>query len=119
MQEIMDEEKSRKIKEAASQAAADYGTISGAWISKGLVVKVMAKQLHDYYKKKGAIVRLHDPYVAEVEMLDTGDVIRIDQAQLETVCQIFDSLLLFLPFCIEMCGGRLAAVKSQNPTTCR
>lgn len=81
----MDQEKARKMREAAAAAAADYGTVSGAWISKGLVVKVMAQQLREYYKKKGIILSLPEQYVAKVEMLDSGDILHIDQAELETV----------------------------------
>jgi DNA/RNA-binding protein KIN17 len=70
--------------EAARDAAArrlDY------WLFEGIVVKVMAKELaaQGYYKAKGAVTRVIDRYVAEVELSDGGDVIRVDQAQLETV----------------------------------
>jgi hypothetical protein len=86
--ELMSELHEKKVREAAKQAAEAYSPTSGAWICKGLVVKVMADQLKDYYKKKGEIVGVVDQYVAEVEMLDSGDVLRIDQAQLETVCKL-------------------------------
>lgn len=82
----MDQEKAKKAREASVQATGELGAVSGAWISKGLVVKVMSNQLQDYYKKKGVIRSLPDQYVAEVEMLDSGDVLRVDQAELETVC---------------------------------
>ena len=70
--------------EAARDAAArrlDY------WLFEGIVVKVMARELaaQGYYKAKGAVTRLIDRYVAEVTLVDSGDVIRVDQAQLETV----------------------------------
>jgi adenylate kinase family enzyme len=71
--------KEKRIREAAKQAAASYTCTSGAWISKGLVVKVMAEELEDYYKRKGEVVAVADQYVAHVEMLDSGDVLRIDQ----------------------------------------
>ncbi|KNC77544.1 hypothetical protein SARC_09994, partial [Sphaeroforma arctica JP610] len=38
-----------------------------------------------YHKCKGEIVRVIDSYIAEVEMLDSGDVLKLDQAHLETV----------------------------------
>lgn len=82
----MDEVRDKKIREASKQAAASYTSTTGAWITKGLVVKVMAEELQDYYKRKGEVVGVVDEYLAEVEMLDSGDVLRIDQAQLETVC---------------------------------
>eukprot|EP01134_Creolimax_fragrantissima_P000467 CFRG0467T1 len=57
------------------------------WIVKRLIVKVINRKLAGgrYHKAKGEIIRVHDKYVAEIEMLDTGDVIKIDQAHLETV----------------------------------
>ena len=88
MEQVMEQEKAKRIREASAHVATQYTSVSGAWISKGLVVKVMSEQLHDYYRKKGTIVSLPDQYVAEVEMLDSGDVLRIDQAELETVRMI-------------------------------
>eukprot|EP00892_Ulva_mutabilis_P004839 jgi/Ulvmu1/2727/UM014_0184.1 len=85
MEQIMDQEKARKVREASTQAMADNGMVSGAWISQGLVVKVLSDQLKEYYKKKGTIISVPDQYIAEVEMLDSGDILRIDQAELETV----------------------------------
>jgi DNA/RNA-binding protein KIN17 len=55
------------------------------WLAPGIVVKVLAKKLADYYKKKGVVLRVIDKYVAEVEMSDSGDVLQVDQAELETV----------------------------------
>lgn len=57
------------------------------WIKTGIVVKVLNKELAGgaYHKKKGVIVTLVDRLTAEVEMSDSGDVLRINQAQLETV----------------------------------
>ncbi|KAH7973882.1 hypothetical protein HPB49_006245 [Dermacentor silvarum] len=53
------------------------------WITPDIVVKVMAKKLGDkYYKKKGVV---EDRYVATVRMLDSSDVLRLDQSHLETV----------------------------------
>lgn len=56
------------------------------WITPDIVVKVMAKKLGDkYYKKKGVIEDVQDRYVATVRMLDSSDVLRLDQSHLETV----------------------------------
>jgi DNA/RNA-binding protein KIN17 len=61
----------------------------------------MAKELqaHGYYKAKGVVQGLASRYVAEVAMLDSGDVVRVDQAQLETV--------------IPSPGGRVLVVNGQ------
>ena len=85
VEQLLDEVKEKKIREAAKEAAASYQPTSGSWISTGLVVKVMAEQLPAYYKQKGEVVGIVDQYVAEVEMMQSGDVLRIDQSQLETV----------------------------------
>ena len=45
----------------------------------------MAKELQDYYKRKGIVQEVATAFVAEVCMLESRDVLRIDQAQLETV----------------------------------
>lgn len=56
------------------------------WVTPDIVVKVMAKKLGDkYYKKKGVVEEVQDRYVATVRMLDTHDVLRLDQSHLETV----------------------------------
>lgn len=56
------------------------------WLTRDIVVKVMAKKLGDkYYKKKGVVEDVQDRYVATVRMLDTDDVLRLDQSHLETV----------------------------------
>jgi DNA/RNA-binding protein KIN17 len=48
-------------------------------------LQVLAKKLGDYYKKKGVVLRVVDKYRGEVEMTDSGDVLQVDQAELETV----------------------------------
>ena len=54
---------------------------------QGCSTQVTSKQLAEqgYYKKKGTVSALPSAYVAEIEMADSGDVLRVDQAQLETV----------------------------------
>ena len=64
------------------------------WIRRNIVVRIISKKLSGgkYHKRKGVIIRVIDRYMAEVEILDTapdakdgGDLIRIDQDDLETV----------------------------------
>lgn len=38
-----------------------------------------------YYKEKGVVIKIHDKYLAEVEILSSGDVLKLDQSDLE-VC---------------------------------
>lgn len=60
--------------------------------------QVMSKELqqHGYYKKKAVVEELINKYVAQVSMADSGDVLRIDQAQLETVLPSPGGLVLVL-----------------------
>ncbi|XP_064400616.1 DNA/RNA-binding protein KIN17-like isoform X2 [Halichondria panicea] len=56
------------------------------WITEGIVVKVVHSKLGErFYKKKGVVSGVKEEFSAVVEMLETGDKIRIDQAHLETV----------------------------------
>ncbi|KAK9847310.1 hypothetical protein WJX84_006843 [Apatococcus fuscideae] len=57
------------------------------WLLPGLVVKVVSKALqeHGYYKKKGVVTQLPSKYIGTICMQDSGDLIQVDQAELETV----------------------------------
>lgn len=68
------------------------------WIAEGIVVKVVDEAIAKgkYYKKKGLILKIHNEYVAEVKMLEGGDVIKIDQAYLETVVPGIGAQVLLL-----------------------
>ncbi|ESW27360.1 hypothetical protein PHAVU_003G195200 [Phaseolus vulgaris] len=57
------------------------------WLHEGIVVKVMSKVLAEkgYYKQKGVVRKVIDKYVGEIEMLESKHVLRVDQAELETV----------------------------------
>jgi len=94
---LMEREMAKK--QAAASAAAD-GMAAAAeaekrekdaptpWLCKGIVVKVVSPSLkeHGYWKKKGVVVKVSDGgFLAEIEMLNSGDVVRVDQAELETV----------------------------------
>ncbi|XP_074308257.1 KIN17-like protein [Silene latifolia] len=77
LDELMAEDE--KVKEKVNRK--DY------WLCEGIVVKVMSKKLKEkgYYKMKGVVRKVIDKYVGEIEMVDTKHVLRIDQAELETV----------------------------------
>jgi len=57
------------------------------WLTTGIIVKCMNKELADgkYYKKKGEVKKVIELYVAEIQVQDFGDIIQLDQNQLETV----------------------------------
>nr|GEV11481.1 hypothetical protein [Tanacetum cinerariifolium] len=56
-------------------------------VEKGIVVKVMSKDLADkgYYKQKGVVRKVIDKYVGEIEMIESKHKLRVDQEELETV----------------------------------
>lgn len=65
------------------------------WLSRNILVRIISKKLADgaYYKRKGVVDRvLKDKFTAEIEVLDSrqgegdgGDILRLDQDDLETV----------------------------------
>lgn len=64
------------------------GPARAPWLAEGVVVKIVSKALRGagYYGAKAAVVRLLDGgFVGELEVLGSGDVLRVDQAELETV----------------------------------
>ena len=70
---------------------AGVGAGAGAdapWLAKGIVVKILSPALKSegLYKKKASVRALVDGgFVAELETLDAGVRVRVDQAELETV----------------------------------
>eukprot|EP00088_Acartia_fossae_P005614 TRINITY_DN12535_c0_g2_i3.p1 TRINITY_DN12535_c0_g2~~TRINITY_DN12535_c0_g2_i3.p1 ORF type:complete len:396 (-),score=129.46 TRINITY_DN12535_c0_g2_i3:21-1208(-) len=90
LEEIMEEEKRRRKmqKPVGDSGQTADSTSSGApWLTKGIVVKIVAKSLGEkYYKKKGVVKELlDDGYVGLVVMNDTGAKLKLDQEHLETV----------------------------------
>jgi len=86
--------------------------VSSSWIKPGIVVKVLssALRIHGYYKQKGVIKRIVDRYMAEIEMLNSKDVIRVDQAELETVLPAVGGRLLILKGSHEDCIAELTGI---------
>lgn len=86
IEELMEKDRAAKEAQAASDAARAAATQRvDHWLAPGIVVKVMAKKLADYYRQKGVVLRVLDRYRGEVEMADSGDVLQVDQDELETV----------------------------------
>jgi len=93
---LMVEETKRKEKaEAAKAQAAGESAAAAAvaevrkeyWMSAGLIVKVVNKRLAGgkYYKKKGTIEELNGKYTAHVRISESGDLLQLDQEDVETV----------------------------------
>eukprot|EP00850_Spirogloea_muscicola_P001273 SM000004S15143 [mRNA] locus=s4:1514408:1516393:+ [translate_table: standard] len=70
-----------------AEAAKERAGRRDYWLSVGLVVKVMSAALREagYYKQKGVVTGVVGRYVGEVRIVGSGDVLRVDQAELETV----------------------------------
>ncbi len=80
------------------------------WLAEGIVVKIMDKELGDgrFYKAKAYVRSLFSSFVAEVKTIESSQVIKIDQRDLETVLPsvtaVFgiafcsSALLISLPF---------------------
>jgi len=67
------------------------------WIRCGIVVKVNTKRLGEkYFKKKAAVLAIEDKFTAVLQMLNTGDKIKADQINLETVLPNFGREVIIL-----------------------
>lgn len=76
LEQLREEEEQMKAKKCKR----DY------WLTPGIVVKVIAQKLGDkYYKKKAEVRQVIDRYEAVVQMLDSKDQLKLDQAHVETV----------------------------------
>jgi DNA/RNA-binding protein KIN17 len=95
---LMERELAKKKAAHAYQTQQGAGKLEGVdvadgnqqrpWLCENIVVKVLSQSLkdHGYYKKKGVVTKVMDGgFVAEIEMFDGGDVVRVDQEELETV----------------------------------
>jgi hypothetical protein len=85
--------KDKQKGDADADAEADV-----AWILSGIVVKIKDGDVADgkYLNKKAVIVNVIDTFVAEVRLLDSADIIRIDQDSLETVIPNIDGKVMML-----------------------
>jgi DNA/RNA-binding protein KIN17 len=57
------------------------------WLHREILVRIISKTLNngEYYKRKAIVKKVIDKFVAECEVLDGGDILQIDQDDLETV----------------------------------
>ncbi|RLN70600.1 hypothetical protein BBJ29_003746 [Phytophthora kernoviae] len=84
---IMEEEERRKKEQSRRMEEESKRQRKENWIATGIVVKVVNKKVGDgrYYKSKGVVKDVEDKYCATVELLESGDVLKLDQDDLETV----------------------------------
>lgn len=56
------------------------------WLTPDIVVKIITKDLGEkFYKKKAVVQEVKDLYAGIVKVIDTGDIVKLDQIYLETV----------------------------------
>ncbi|XP_021762367.1 KIN17-like protein [Chenopodium quinoa] len=86
------------------------------WLCEGIVVKVMSQKLAEkgYYKKKGVVKKVIEKYVGEIEMLDTKHVLRVDQAELETVIPQIGGLVKIVNGAYRGMNARLLSINTDK-----
>jgi DNA/RNA-binding protein KIN17 len=86
------------------------------WLAENIVVKVMSKALreHGYYKQKGVVVRVVDGFIGEVEMQGSGDIVRVDQEELETVIPSPGGAVLVVSGALRGVHGILERIDEAN-----
>lgn len=86
------------------------------WLCEGIIVKVMSKALAEkgYYKQKGAVRKVIDKYVGEIEMLESKHVLRVDQEELETVIPQIGGLVRIVNGAYRGSNARLLAVNTDK-----
>lgn len=109
------------------------------WLHKGIVVKIMTKQLGaDYYKAKGNVIDVKDKYTALVqvggekgrcgvlyssvmlwrynyaERTVAGDVIKLDQSHLETVIPALEKRVLIVNGAYRNTKAKLLSIDEKS-----
>ncbi|KAL4540228.1 hypothetical protein Ndes2437B_g01443 [Nannochloris sp. 'desiccata'] len=117
MERDLQAKKQRAVSDATAATAAAAKPRKGPapWLAEGIIVKVISKALkeHGYYKQKGAVVRVIDAYIGEIEMSGSGDVVRVDQAELETVIPQPGGAVLVVSGPMKGCKGTLLAIDEK------
>lgn len=85
------------------------------WLTEDIIVKVVTKSLgSDYYNKKGAVKRVIDKYCAEIQLLDGGKRLKLDQNHLETVIPSVGRAVRFVNGAYRGLSGVLKSIKSEE-----
>lgn len=64
-----------------------------SWITENIIVKIKDESLPNYYNQKAKIIKVVEPFLAELEVLNNKTKLQIDQDLLETVIPV----IYFLP----------------------
>ncbi|CAF0809084.1 unnamed protein product [Brachionus calyciflorus] len=103
LEEILVEEEKKREK----QNRKDY------WLHKNIIVKVITKKLGEkYFNKKGVVQDVVDLYTGVVKLNDTGTVLKLDQAHLESVLPAIGKKVLILNGAYR---GEVAIMEDINP----
>ena len=96
----------------ASLALDDKSQRKDYWLHPGIIVKIMNKKLMGgrYYKAKAEVKQVKERYIAVLETLDGGDVLRMDQDDLETVVPKEGSTVLIVNGRCRGCRADLTAM---------
>jgi len=68
------------------------------WLHERIVVKIVTKKLGEkYFKKKGIVLEVMDDlYTGKIKLIESGTVMKLDQAHLETVLPALGKQVLIL-----------------------
>jgi DNA/RNA-binding protein KIN17 len=82
------------------------------WLHKNIIVKITTNKLGEkFYKKKAIVMDVIDNYTGVVKLLDSGTIIKLDQAHLETVLPAIGKSILVLNGAYR---GELAVLEQIN-----
>ncbi|CAE7253325.1 Kin [Symbiodinium sp. KB8] len=82
-----EESKRQKLQPAPASPSESSSSGSEPWLTEGIIVKVMHQDLAGgkYYRKKGKVEKVRKQFTADIRMVESRDLIRLDQEMLETV----------------------------------
>ena len=104
----------------ASKLPGAHGAICvvacGSVQSRVNLLQVMSKALKEagYYKGKGVVRKVLKRFVAEISMLDGGDILQVDQAELETVLPQPGAAVRMLQGPFKGCKASMVGIDEHN-----
>lgn len=116
LDEIMEEQEAAKRRRTVKVAP----SAPPRWARSGIIVKIMAKALKSegFYKEKAEVAGVETDeggrHVAQLRHLKTGAVLKVDQAQLETVIPKEGGRVVVLRGKHEGRGGTLVGVSAKR-----
>eukprot|EP01026_Neomeris_dumetosa_P038273 TRINITY_DN31197_c0_g1_i1.p1 TRINITY_DN31197_c0_g1~~TRINITY_DN31197_c0_g1_i1.p1 ORF type:complete len:422 (-),score=65.00 TRINITY_DN31197_c0_g1_i1:72-1337(-) len=94
-----------------------YGSVNDEqpWLFEGIVVKIksQALQKNGYFGKKGIVKKIIDKFVGELEVIDDGMRVRVDQQELETVIPGYGGKVLVVGGNLKGKMGVLVSIKEE------